>query len=192
MAKYSFRVNNSTGQVEYGNENQSEHPYLGSLTSFSAGLNQSLASLLKTFRADQEDKRELADSSKAFIYPLIQCSDCQFKLDEQVTNEIFKRAPKQSSLFLAVGYFNLTSEYIDSIVRKSQGYFEFLVSSPEANGFYGSRGFTQYVPSIYSNIEEQFFNLINATNNSSRIKIKEYQRDNWSKKQSELTQFCHW
>lgn len=73
------------------------------------------------------------------IFPLLQMGPLGITQDEQVTSRIFQNAPKGSRSFLATGYFNLTSRYLEDIL-KAQGYYEVLCAHPLANGFYKAGG----------------------------------------------------
>jgi CDP-diacylglycerol--glycerol-3-phosphate 3-phosphatidyltransferase len=48
---------------------------------------------------------------------------------------------------LTSGYFNFTQHYEDIILRSTQP-VKILTASPEANGFYGARGISGYVPYV--------------------------------------------
>lgn len=121
------------------------------------------------------------EDENAYIYPLLQINDCSIKFDEHVTEKLFKCSPMSSSLYLAVGYFNLTNNFIEYIVKHSAADFKILLSSPEANGFYGSAGFSKNIPDIYSYFEEEFFNYFTQCKQEKRISLHEYKRDKWSK-----------
>lgn len=120
------------------------------------------------------------NQSDAFVYPLIQINDCGIRTEELVTEKLFKCSPISSHIYLAVGYFNLTNNYIDFIVKHSAANFKILLSSPEANGFFGSAGFSGNIPAIYSYLEEEFFNFFTNSNQDKRISLHEYKRDKWS------------
>ena len=180
ISEFSFSVNKN-GQVEYLNKNTRQHPFLGNFREFSHGLSTNINKVFKIYESINE--RKLNDgNSKAFVYPLIQLHDCDIRRDEEVTTKIFENAPSMSKIELAVGYFNLTKNYINSILKKSLASYNVLLSSPEANGFFESNGFSKYIPKIYSNIEENFFKSIPRHHKPNRdVYLNEYNRPNWSK-----------
>ena len=180
ISEFSFSVNKN-GQVEYLNKNTRLHPFLGNFREFSHGLSANINKVFKIYESINE--RKLNDgNSKAFVYPLIQLHDCDIRRDELVTTKIFENAPSMSKIELAVGYFNLTKNYINSILKKSLASYNVLLSSPEANGFFESNGFSKYIPKIYSNIEENFFKSIPRHHKPNRdVYLNEYNRPNWSK-----------
>lgn len=183
VSAHSFRVNND-GSVNYSNESsQSLHPYNGKLNEFATSLGSSIRNLLNSYMNEfgQQQSTDKSDSNAAYLYPLIQANDLDINLDQYVIKRIFKYAPHTSNMCLAVGYFNLTKDLEESIVNQSKAGYDILVSSPQANGFFNSNGFSYYIPLIYSRIEERFYELIKNTSNLDRIRIFEYERDKWSK-----------
>lgn len=56
--------------------------------------------------------------------------------DSEVTLKLLQTAPAESTLKLATGYFNLTSDYSWAILRDSQATCHFLTAHPTANGFF--------------------------------------------------------
>jgi CDP-diacylglycerol--glycerol-3-phosphate 3-phosphatidyltransferase len=130
--------------------------------------------------AETKQRRDERENSKAFIYPLLQIPGTKFVLDQTVLMKTFEYAPENSKINLATGYFNLTQDYEDSIVSKSKAFYNVLVSSPEANGFFNAAGVAKNIPTLYSFYEYQFFNQVNLNHQQDRIKIHEYKRDNWT------------
>lgn len=181
LGNFSFAVNKH-GDVLYLNENHLEHPFNGRVDDFSNALSEKLTTILNNYKASSNVNSDTdVKNSSAFVYPLIQISDCAIKIDELVTEKLFTSSPAKSVLYLAVGYFNLTNNYIEKIVKNSLADFKILLSSPQANGFFGAAGFSNNIPKIYSYLEEEFFNYYTQSSQDKRISLHEYQRDNWSK-----------
>jgi CDP-diacylglycerol--glycerol-3-phosphate 3-phosphatidyltransferase len=182
ISEFSFRVNNKNLELEYVNRNQQTHPFLGERHYFKENFSHKIKEFLENARKNQEKVEEIRnDSQKAYVYPLLQISDANISMDETVNKILFEKLSNESEISLAVGYFNLTKEYINSIVKNSKAKFNVLVSSPEANGFFNSNGFSNNVPKIYSHLEENFFNFSRQNEQQDRITLYEYKRDNWSK-----------
>ena len=93
---------------------------------------------------------------------------------------MFNLATQLSQIYLATGYFNLTKCYMNSILKNKSDY-QVLTAAPLANGFYGSKGFSKYIPDIYLYLEKRFYDLIISNRQQSRIQINEYCRKDWSK-----------
>ena len=73
------------------------------------------------------------------IFPLLQCGPLWITQDEEITSRIFQNVPEGSMSYLATGYFNLTSNYLNCILRAKGGY-NVLCAHPMANGFYKAGG----------------------------------------------------
>lgn len=149
LGQFSFQVRGN-GECVYANENFSEHPFNGAIDDFSNALGDKLKNIVAKYKSSNCSINSTRNQSDAFVYPLIQINDCGIRTEELVTEKLFKCSPISSHIYLAVGYFNLTNNYIDFIVKHSAANFKILLSSPEANGFFGSAGFSGNIPAIYS------------------------------------------
>ncbi len=152
-------------------------------------LQQLAKNMSKVIQRYQNNKRSDArkplsdiDTNKAFIYPVFQLGESPLRTDELIINSIFEKSKQpDSQIYLSVGYFNLTKEYMKSIIEKSKSKFQILVSSPEANGFFNSSGFSFNIPKFYSYYEQKFFEEIIHKEQEKRLKIHEFNRESWSK-----------
>lgn len=181
ISEFSFRVNNKNLELEYVNKNQQTHPFLGERHYFKENFSRKIKEFLENAKKNQEIiDNPRNDTKKAYVYPLLQISDANINMDETVNKILFEKSSNESQISLAVGYFNLTKEYMHSIVKNSKAKFDILVSSPEANGFFNSNGFSNNIPKIYSHLEESFFNYSRQNGQHDRINLHEYKRDNWS------------
>jgi len=163
------------------NKNPRQHPFLGDRQEFNESLSKKLKHLYKTFNSSNTNQaKQIAEENRVFVYPLMQVNDSDIKHDEAVTKRLFDTAPESCNLILAAGYFNLTKDYIKSIIETSKANYEIIFSSPKANGFFESKGLSRYIPIIYSNIEEEFFRRIQKFKQEKRIGLHEYNRENWS------------
>lgn len=179
LGQFSFQAR-ANGECVYLNQNNSQHPFNGVIDDFTNALGDQLKKILINYKELNSDINHTKNQSDAFVYPLLQINDCGIRIEELITEKLFKCAPISSYIHLAVGYFNLTNNYIDFIVKHSAANFKILLSSPEANGFYGSAGFSKNIPAIYSYIEEEFFNYFTNLNQDKRISLHEYRREKWS------------
>jgi CDP-diacylglycerol--glycerol-3-phosphate 3-phosphatidyltransferase len=114
------------------------------------------------------------------IYPLIQMGPANVTVDEQVTNTLFRRASSDVTIYLASGYFNLTDHYMHSITNDCTAAFRILTASPQANGFYGSKGVSGAIPDAYTYIAKKFYDEVVRSNQQSRISLHEYSRQGWT------------
>jgi len=100
--------------------------------------------------------------------------------DSMVTEKILAESPPNSKLRIATGYFNLTSQYMDTLIHDCEANCEILMAHPQANGFLGAKGLAGGIPFAYSLIAEKFRQQCEAHNQLNRIKLLEYLRDGWT------------
>ena len=103
---------------------------------------QSAKTLVQEFTKKwTRNTRSNFDASKGdtLVFPLLQMGPFGITQDEEVTSRIFENAPEGSLSHLATGYFNLTSCYLNQIL-KSKGRYLVLCAHPLANGFYKAGG----------------------------------------------------
>ncbi|CAG7730797.1 unnamed protein product [Allacma fusca] len=137
---------------------------------------------LKSFLDKSNDliSRGSQSSNDTWIFPLIQMAPLNIGIDNTATCRIFEQAPEESSIKLATGYFNLTSEYVDKIVNKSRAGFDILMAHPEANGFLGARGVAGGIPAAYTQLAKMFLAKVKNFNQEKRIGLWEYRKPGWT------------
>ncbi|KAK3752194.1 hypothetical protein QZH41_019338, partial [Actinostola sp. cb2023] len=119
------------------------------------------------------------NEGKTWVVPLVQMFPYGVQQDEIVTSRLLASFPQESTLLLASGYFNLTSEYIN-LILKSKVHCDILTAHPSVNGFYKAAGLAGGIPHAYTHIAKAFFNLVKQHNQSDRITIQEYKRNKWT------------
>ena len=100
--------------------------------------------------------------------------------DSKVTLRLLQDAPPGSILRLATGYFNLTSEYTDAILRSCQATCHLLTAHPTANGFFGAKGIAGKIPAAYTTIEKSFYERTEKLKQTNRITLWEFIRPGWT------------
>ncbi|XP_071507776.1 CDP-diacylglycerol--glycerol-3-phosphate 3-phosphatidyltransferase, mitochondrial-like [Diadema antillarum] len=125
------------------------------------------------------EAEEVSSGKDTVIYPLVQMGPFGVTVDQEVTRRLLGEGDGGAVCYLASGYFNLTSEYMDTILQ-SKPTFEILMASPQVNGFYGSRGISGYIPDSYTFIACQFFGALCRRGLQHRIRLYEYYRDSWT------------
>ncbi|GIY96968.1 CDP-diacylglycerol--glycerol-3-phosphate 3-phosphatidyltransferase, mitochondrial [Caerostris extrusa] len=118
--------------------------------------------------------------SDTLVYPLLQMYTFGIRQDEQVTERFLRWAEPNSHIKLASGYFNLTSHYMNIILKSSKSFFSLLVASPKVNGFYGAKGVSGAIPSAYTQIAKNFFSKVLNHRQQNRIELCEYERPSWT------------
>lgn len=128
------------------------------------------------------------------VYPLLQMGPWGIKNDEICSVKVFESLPTSSNLYLATGYFNLTSRYADAIL-KSKASFNVLTASPNANGFLGARGIMGHIPTVYTFFLREFWNR--RQHSGRNIVLREWQNNDmtfhakglWGEERNENTSF---
>lgn len=75
------------------------------------------------------------------IYPLVQMGPFGIRHDEIVTKALFEKAPSNTAILLASGYFNLTTHYMQSIVSSCKAHFDILTAAPQVTLFKADSSF---------------------------------------------------
>ena len=55
-----------------------------------------------------------------------------------------------------------------------------MVHAPQANGFYGSKGISFYIPAAYTCIETNFLRDVEQHGATDRVRVWEYNRKDWT------------
>ncbi|CAF1111286.1 unnamed protein product, partial [Didymodactylos carnosus] len=124
-------------------------------------------------------------TDKALVVPLIQMGPFNIQYDRDFNIKLYSTLTMNSHLFLATSYFNMTEEYENALInnKKQEKYVKLLTASPQANGFYGSKGVSQWVPTGYTECEREFVERAEKaeTNTDNKlIQMYEYYRKDWT------------
>ncbi len=65
-----------------------------------------------------------------WIFPFVQMGQLNIYMDNILTREILENVPANAELCLATGYFNLTQDYMDSLLEASQPNVHILMAHP--------------------------------------------------------------
>ncbi|XP_056639621.1 CDP-diacylglycerol--glycerol-3-phosphate 3-phosphatidyltransferase, mitochondrial [Diorhabda sublineata] len=120
------------------------------------------------------------NSKDTWIYPMVQMGQLDINHDALITNKILADAPPGSKLKIATGYFNLTKDYMNTIIDKCEADCDILMAHPKANGFLGAKGLAGGIPYAYSYIAKNFKKLYEQKNQQHRIRLFEYYRESWT------------
>ncbi|KPI93020.1 CDP-diacylglycerol--glycerol-3-phosphate 3-phosphatidyltransferase, mitochondrial [Papilio xuthus] len=145
-------------------------------------VNKNIVSLIDKWKKKQTMKLSSAnDGTKdTWVFPLIQMGEFDITQDEDATCNILSSAPKGSYLRLATGYFNLTENYANTLLKICKANISLLMAHPNANGFLGAAGPAGGIPHAYSLIAQKFWERVVDTNQASRILMLEYERPEWT------------
>ena len=153
------------------------HPYEGKLKEF---IKES-SSLMKRFLENQRvnNKTDFQDFD-TIVFPSVQMGQLNITQDTQITSKLLRLGESGGTFHLGTGYFNLTDNYIGDMLEHSEASFKLLMAHPQANGFLGARGLAGGIPSAYTLLSKNFWNLVLSRNMQDRIKMFEYKRDGWT------------
>lgn len=122
-------------------------------------------------------------ADQALVVPLIQMGMFNINYDRDFNVYLYSHLPKNSKLYLATSYFNMTEEYAKELIdrKRPDTTVSLLTASPQANGFYGSKGISQYVPAGYAENEREFLEHAEKIfSNDGQIQMFEYERSEWT------------
>ncbi|CAG8530674.1 11386_t:CDS:2, partial [Diversispora eburnea] len=121
---------------------------------------------------NQMDDQKQQNNFDTIIFPVIQMGPLSIRQDETATlyilDAITKYGEKHNNdndetkycnVFFTSGYFNFTKKFKEKILNTAAK-FRILAASPEANGFFYSKGISRYIPHAYTLIEKQFYSDI--------------------------------
>lgn len=77
----------------------------------------------------------LSDVVDTWLFPLVQMGQLGVEHDAEVTTRILSDAPSGSSICMATGYFNLTQQYVNTIIKESAAQFNVLMAHPDVSKF---------------------------------------------------------
>lgn len=115
-----------------------------------------------------------------WVFPLIQMGQLNIYHDSQITCKLLQTAPPGSTLKLATGYFNLTSEYSEALLKHCQATCHLLTAHPSTNGFFSAKGIAGCIPAAYTKLEESFVKNCNKLGQQNRITLWEFIRPGWT------------
>nr|CAG4640991.1 EOG090X08SX [Eulimnadia texana] len=157
------------------------HPYESDRKIFATDARDKVASVMNTFKTEEKKFEYSSPKDRdTWVFPLIQMGQLGITMDSSCTSKILGSIPKNAELSLASGYFNLTQEYMDSILHSTEASTHILMAHPTANGFLGAPGFAGAIPSAYTHIAATFFHQVRQSGQSARIRLWEYQRNLWT------------
>ncbi|XP_031837297.1 phosphatidylglycerophosphate synthase 1 isoform X2 [Nomia melanderi] len=160
----------------------SSHPFKGNRIKFI----EEAAYNVKEFFQREMDKysnteKICKDSNvDTWVFPLIQMGQLNIYHDSQITLKLLQTAQPGATLRLATGYFNLTSEYSDALLKNCQGTCHLLTAHPTANGFFSAKGISGSIPAAYTKIEESFIKRCNKMGQEKRITLWEFMKPGWT------------
>ncbi|KAI0306678.1 hypothetical protein B0F90DRAFT_1814530 [Multifurca ochricompacta] len=156
--------------------------------------NLALSGLQRRYNAKSGNIQEkLQRDDTVIVFPVIQAGQLNVREEEECLGQLFYHLQPASSqgatlnfhpqLSLTSGYFGLSSTYKDLILR-SHVPTRIICASPQANGFYGSKGISSRLPEGYTWLEQQFMAAVRAPQSQDKhsrpVELKEWNRHGWT------------
>jgi CDP-diacylglycerol---glycerol-3-phosphate 3-phosphatidyltransferase len=131
----------------------------------------------KTF---EEQKNVDTTDADTWIFPTLEMGQLNIHHDSLVMKRIVNSAEIGSSLKMATGYFNLTQNLMDAIVKDCNANCSIIMAHPNCNGFKNAGGPAGGIPSAYTLLARQFLEKIKTQKEEDRISLLEYERASWT------------
>jgi len=140
-------------------------------------------------------QERLRKENSVLLFPIIQAGQFGVREEEDSLKLLFdhlRAADYRDTttsfhplLSLTSGYFGLANLYKNLILR-SHVPTRIICASPEANGFYGSRGISGRLPEGYTWLEQRFMEAVRVSHsqdprhNPGLVDLKEWNRHGWT------------
>jgi CDP-diacylglycerol--glycerol-3-phosphate 3-phosphatidyltransferase len=119
-----------------------------------------------------------------WVLPSLQCAPLGVHQDEEMTAELLKAVPDNSTLNLSTAYLNPTPPLIRALAEAAPtGRTNLLSAHPDSHGFKGARGLMAYVPLCYEHLlTQRVVPALRAARPgpSSCVNVLAYQRASWT------------
>lgn len=113
---------------------------------------------------------------KTWLFPSLQMAPLYVRHDEVLTSYVLSA---EHELYLASPYLNLTQDYTKRVLSGNHP-ITIITASPETNGWYKAKGLASGITTMYTYIEQKFYELLKRNNQLGRVRLMEYQRQDWT------------
>ncbi|KAF8910525.1 hypothetical protein CPB84DRAFT_1672690 [Gymnopilus junonius] len=134
----------------------------------------------------------LSKSGNAILLPIIQAGQFNIKEEESIFQQLFRSLARSSGrplLDLTSGYFSLYTPYQEHVLQAKNVDCRIVASSPEANGFYGSKGISGRIPEGYTLYEQRFMKAVSeagrlwkgpSPSQGQGVLLSEWEKPGWT------------
>ncbi len=98
-------------------------------------MHQRIEEVKSQWRYEANEETENWNSGDTKIYPLVQMGICDIDQEDHVIRRMFSSNSEGSTVHLASGYFNLTTEYSDLVLKRGKFKLNVLSASPQVRNF---------------------------------------------------------
>ncbi|KAI6237060.1 CDP-diacylglycerol--glycerol-3-phosphate 3-phosphatidyltransferase [Aphelenchoides besseyi] len=139
---------------------------------FRREMNSKINAVIDDLSSDTQQNAE------TMIFPFLQMKPFGIDQEERVMERLLKNSKGEWNLTFATGYFNFDDKYSDLIIRQSRLPSSIMLAAPDANGFFGARGISGGIPSLYVYISLLFYRKVQEL--CKPITMYEWSRPGWS------------
>lgn len=125
-----------------------------------------------------------SNGADTWMWPVLQAGVLGLREEERAMALVFdavQEAQKESpvNVDLTSGYFGLYKAYKAAVVESSAP-VRIIAASPEANGFFGSKGLSRLIPEGYTLLEKRFYADVERAGRTEGVRLQEWKRDGWT------------
>lgn len=145
-------------------------------------FNKRAIALREFAQRNQFNVRETLDTPGTWIIPSLQMKPFAVTQDQELISNLFAWAQSDHTVTLSSPYLNPTP-FVKSVIEKYLSIVDLISASPQANGFYNSRGAFSDNPGISRHIPTAYSHLAYQLLKNSRVKSLsyfEYSRPGWT------------
>ena len=118
-----------------------------------------------------------------WCFPVLQLGLLGFRDEEHILMNLLKHLhaikSDQYQLCLSSAYLNFPKRLQDLFLTNDIP-MTILTSSPEANGFYGSKSVSKYLPDAYTYLSYKLYKQLESYKRLDHVSIQEYKRKDWT------------
>ena len=139
-----------------------------------------------SFKANQYQdwvaRTKNALDSGTHLIPAIQMGLSNTRQEEKVFEDLFKvigeKAPNYR-IDMSSAYLNFPTRFQDMVIE-SPCRVRILTSAPQANGFYGAKNMSGYLPDSYTYLESRLMEKLVKAGRQTDVQLFEYHRPGWT------------
>ncbi|CAD6198803.1 unnamed protein product [Caenorhabditis auriculariae] len=155
----------------------SVHPFQGNAEDYREMMRGRINTAIQRYK--EKSSAKTSSESWTVVYPVVQMGPLGIHQEFDLLKSIFSRKDSEMNLTMASGYFNCIRDYEDMIFKEGTFKMDVITAAPEANGFFGARGVSGYVPAMYSDVAKKFLEL-RSNYERENLVLHEYARKDWT------------
>lgn len=140
----------------------------------------SVEDLTQRFARESDSSPSQSDET-VDVVPLLQLGPLTIRHETDVVPKVLDAASQQhdSRLVFTTGYFSINPLYASKVLHGSFR-CNMITASPQANGFYGSKGVSKYLPAGYTWLTQRFWRRLVSQGRAKDVTISEWGKPGWT------------